>query len=695
MSLAKKYQAFLAHPSSAALADNASLHYVTTLTSINDPAAIGKHFAAQEKLLTKKSEKVLSTVEGRHDICLDIETTLEFIAGGGAYLPGLDDNFLADRTVTFPTIHIVHFDQEQKISQIRLYWDQGSLLKLVDVIGARARNWPIRDGKDQARLIATSAATFAQPSSAASSRRSTTTSGGADRVVINERPTSSASRTSNAMNDPHATLALFQPRDVNQEGSYSSKPAVQRAQSAKPPPRNLNELFVGDISPSTENGNPAQTPQKNFAKAGGGRNFQSNRLFDNTQEERPEQTPMSIKTHAKKYDHFEFDDGEGDQATPKVRDTARPETRSKHQSQWDFQDFVTPDKVGTKVLPNNARHFGWSDDEAETSPVRRPVVHKPRPEQQPHFEFKDDGTPVAQQRKEGTGKGHMHNSGLGLYKDHVLHTTSDDEDGGDDAHQGDSKRDKGHNTNNAGRKKDFDAHWEMKDDYSPNPQKTTNFNGNNNNKPLPADTQKVLKGLDANWAMYDQSPGQDKQAERGINIAGNGMGSRKGAGPSWSIGGDDEDLAVPVRSKGGQAGARQTENEHMYDETVEEPQQKKNAERGINIAGNGMGGRMGAGRSWNIGGDDEDLAVPVKSKGGHAGARQTENEHMYDENPGESKQKNLERGINISGNGMGGRKGAEMSWNIGGDGEHLPAATKERGGTAAARQTENKNFWDF
>lgn len=104
MSLSKKYQAFLANPSSAALADNASLHYVTTLTSINDPAAIGKHFAAQEKLLTKKSEKVLSTVEGRQDICLDIETTLEFIAGGGAYLPGLDDNFLADRTVTFPMV---------------------------------------------------------------------------------------------------------------------------------------------------------------------------------------------------------------------------------------------------------------------------------------------------------------------------------------------------------------------------------------------------------------------------------------------------------------------------------------------------------------------------------------------------------------------------------------------------------------
>ena len=40
---------------------------------------------------------------------------------------------------------MVHFDKSGKITQIRQYWDQGSLLKQIDVIGARSRNWPIRD----------------------------------------------------------------------------------------------------------------------------------------------------------------------------------------------------------------------------------------------------------------------------------------------------------------------------------------------------------------------------------------------------------------------------------------------------------------------------------------------------------------------------------------------------------------------
>jgi hypothetical protein len=534
-------------------------------------------------------------------------------------------------------IHIVHFDAEHKISQVRLYWDQGALLKLVDVIGARARNWPIRDGKDQARLIATSAASASStnPQSAASSRRSTTTT--ADRVTINDRPASSSSRVSNAMNDPHATLSLFQPRDINQETASPRAPSVPRAQSAKPPPRDLNELFVGEEA-SAGNANPTESPQKIPAKAGAGKNFRPNRLFDESQDEPTAPTPMSIKTHAKKYDHFEFDDGEGDDATPKVRETARSTTRGKHQSQWDFEDFVTPDKVRTKILPNQTRHFGWSDDEvgtpllysctshpltlqsrqAETSPVRRPVVHKPRPEQQPHFEFKDDGTPIAQQRKEQTAKGRMHNKGLGLYKDHVLSVEDDDD---DDAFKGDVKRSLTHNTNNEGRKKDFDPHWEMKD-YSPNPQKTS-FNGNGNNKPLPADKQKVLKGLDANWAMYDQSPGQPKSGYK-INIAGNGMGGRKGTEAHWTLGGDEEELPASTKPKGNQTNARQQENE-----PPSQPK-KETSEYKINIAGNGMGGRKGTESHWSIGDDEEELPVRTKEKSGTANARQTGEKNFWD-----------------------------------------------------------------
>lgn len=106
-SLKAVYQDFLARPSAAALSNHAaSLNYITTLTTINSAAAIVKHFVAHQQVLKKKQETVLSAVESESAICLDVETTLEFLTGGGAYLPGLDDNFLADRVVTFPMVNI-------------------------------------------------------------------------------------------------------------------------------------------------------------------------------------------------------------------------------------------------------------------------------------------------------------------------------------------------------------------------------------------------------------------------------------------------------------------------------------------------------------------------------------------------------------------------------------------------------------
>lgn len=107
MSLKARYEAFISNPSSGALADDASINYIPTLTTINDAASIIKHLAAQHKLLVKKSESVLSTVESADGLCLDVDTTIEFIAGGGAYLPGLDDNFLADKVVNFPVVSTI------------------------------------------------------------------------------------------------------------------------------------------------------------------------------------------------------------------------------------------------------------------------------------------------------------------------------------------------------------------------------------------------------------------------------------------------------------------------------------------------------------------------------------------------------------------------------------------------------------
>lgn len=107
MALAAAYQKFLSDPTTSALAPNASINYIPTLTSINEPTAILKHLAAQTKALKKKSEKALNVIEGNGQLCAEYDTVLEIASGGGAYLPGLDDNFLVDKMVTLPIVSFV------------------------------------------------------------------------------------------------------------------------------------------------------------------------------------------------------------------------------------------------------------------------------------------------------------------------------------------------------------------------------------------------------------------------------------------------------------------------------------------------------------------------------------------------------------------------------------------------------------
>ena len=102
MSLTSLYEDFLRAPNAAALADKASLHYITTLTSIHDAPKVIKQLTAQH--LRKREEKIIDAVEGQDSIALEVATTIEFLIGGGAYLPGLDDNFLADRIVNLPMV---------------------------------------------------------------------------------------------------------------------------------------------------------------------------------------------------------------------------------------------------------------------------------------------------------------------------------------------------------------------------------------------------------------------------------------------------------------------------------------------------------------------------------------------------------------------------------------------------------------
>lgn len=104
MALSAKYQQYLSRPGEGLLAGNASLNYVTTTTSIAQPAAILKHLETQNQIVEKRSEKFLNVIDGANSLCVETETTLRFLMGGGVYLPGIEDNFLSDRVVTLPIV---------------------------------------------------------------------------------------------------------------------------------------------------------------------------------------------------------------------------------------------------------------------------------------------------------------------------------------------------------------------------------------------------------------------------------------------------------------------------------------------------------------------------------------------------------------------------------------------------------------
>ncbi|TVY20655.1 hypothetical protein LARI1_G003317 [Lachnellula arida] len=573
MALQAAYKQFLTAPNSSFLASDASLHYITTLTTLNGSAEIIKYLNGQNHELKKKEEKFLDVVEGPDSLAVEVHTTLEFQTGGGAYLPSLDDNFLADRIVTFPIIHIVSFDANDKIQQIRQSWDQGSLLKLIDVIGKTGRNWPIRDGKDQIKLIVSSVKSTGKPSSESTSNAA-------------EATRSSRANSTNVTRDPHASLSLFEPREKAAAAAETRPAAVARASSAKPAQRNYHDLFVGnesDQSPTSPTKPPARERAESPSRYGGvmakggagaGKNYAPSRLFDT--EELDETSPVRPspmkETNAKKYEHFDF----GENHDAPARNKA---AKSKHGSQWGFDDFNTPAKAvpGKVQRANDVRHWGNEDDELVDSPIKHPKVDKPRKDAQAHFEFKDDGTPENEKRRiVGRPRGQGQNDGMGLYRNNVYDDETGGHAGGDEPHKFRPI------ANVVDRRKDFDSHWEMKDESpsaKPAPQRISD------------DRAKAVKMMEANWTAGGESPDHKENVppttrapfseatnvmshrndeHKGIATGGNGMGGKKGVGRQWGFGeeSDGEEAANQKPNKfrtGKQGGKNQATGGDFWD----------------------------------------------------------------------------------------------------------------------------------
>lgn len=442
-------------------------------------------------------------------------------------------------------IHIVNFDASGKIQQVRQNWDQGSLLKLIDIIGRTGKNWPIHDGKDQLKLITSSVKLTGQTTSDTKSEKAEPV-----RSRGNSHPTG----------DPHATLSLFAPREKYEGDSLPA--AIGTRTSAKPVQKNFHDLFVENEEPI------AETPgHKNGAKQ-----YAPSRLFEQDDAQPIGQNHFSPKVNAKKFQHFDLANvpvaGEDDDEDARL--AAQHQHKSKHTSQWNFDDFNTPAKVvPTKLLrTNDVRHWGNSDDEVVDSPIKFNKVHKPRKDAEPHFEFKDDGTPDQERRRSDRPRGTQANNGMGLYKDRLFGDEENTPQPKNAALQHDG----------VARHKVFDSQFDMHD-VSPAQNKTA--------PRISEDRAKAVKNMDASWGSYDKSPVANQKESNPTSPTLN----RSAKGPLSESTNLNQSQGINI-SGDGMGGRKNLAN-------------RDSRPLGIATGGDGMGGRKGAGRTWGFG-DESD-----------------------------------------------------------------------------------------
>lgn len=433
--------------------------------------------------------------------------------------------------------HFVHFDAERKVSQIRISWDQASLLKQAEVIGSRGNNWPVSDGREQIRLINTSfkaAPTVAAEASSSHRGRSEAQSVASSRNV---------SPSKKHIKDPYASLDLFSPKATDENRPMVSSNAVAPRASARPPPREMSELFAAGHE-DHEPGSPKKVHvEPVIAPKGGGRDkFAPSRLFADDPEE---PAAVGYKSDPAKYNHFDL--GEALEEDPmQHRENAsktnpvplRPKT-TKNQSQWGFEDFSTPAKVPQKVRGQDVVHFSMGSNTNDfDTPAASKMAPKPRRDNETHFELQDDGTPVQRHvvpkarkdaethfqfrdtdtpKSDQTSRRPMSSASdrQGLYANNLF-----DE---DDSAQA---RPLSTITNNTNRKNDFSSHWDPAD-VTP-----TNGKGNNENQPVGENRKKAAEMMNSHWENYDHLPDQAKRTSVQA-------GQKKNMESHWRLGEDE------------------------------------------------------------------------------------------------------------------------------------------------------------
>ena len=448
-------------------------------------------------------------------------------------------------------MHLVTFDDKGRISQIRLQWDQGAILKQLDIIGKTGRNWPIQDSRDQLAMIQSCIKAASKSAPALSQNH-------------NDNLNRTRGNSTNALRDPHTSLHMFGSREERENDEPTS--VVSPYGGNRPQQRSFAEI-IGD---EPEGGDESPTRQRHMspAKAGSGKNFQPMRLFDGQEHGEEDDTPKGkqnpkyIRPNPTKYSHFDFADGTDPQDAPQAGVPLDERPKSKHDSQWSFGDFVTPAKSNASkaIRAQDVRH--WDTDRAVMGETPTAAPGKGRRDAETHFEMQDDGERVARDVQSHRPRGSTHNEGLGLYKNQLFN-------------QGDATPESqpalGNITNLSHRGKDFAAHFSMTD-KSPAHQQ--------HSQPVAEARQKAAKMMDANLSTTNESPDHrqtqlsQKENQHGrtsklhedskIHIAGDGMGGKKGTERNWLYG-EDNFAETPKPTTQRRANQNATARDSMWD----------------------------------------------------------------------------------------------------------------------------------
>ena len=310
---------------------------------------------------------------------------------------------------------MVRFDPDGKIRQIRLHWDQASLLKHIEVIGARGKMWPISDGIDQIRLIAScdeaaSKASALPPNTAPKAKNPDET------TMTSRTPRARAmGSNNNVTGDPHASLSLFAPRENDKDGSYMTGNAPRA--SARPPPRDYQDLFVGGDSDRSTTGTTQRThvqepkhalDRSTAPKAGGGKSFQPSRLFAEEDEE-ASNAPKAGGGKSYQTSRLFDEDGEAPNA-PKagggksyqtsrlfdedeeVSNAPKAGGGKSYQPSRLFDEDEAGAQTPANTMTNSKKYHHFELAEGGDAP--EPSPYKTSPKKYSHFEFGDGSDPA-------------------------------------------------------------------------------------------------------------------------------------------------------------------------------------------------------------------------------------------------------------------------------------------------------------